>query len=267
MIILRQREFGKRSDSGDKKDKLINTSKNIAGLGGIAVGGKILDDVYKKGELSGRIKLYHGTKKEAAEKIKEEGLKTIHALDKDNITSIVGDEAKEKQLVYLAKKRRIAAGHALPHMMAGDKPGLIRVSIPYEEYKKMEKVANPEFGGAKNWQEYAKMIKEGTAPNSLDNLHAVEPDSAISKFAKKKWDSLSGTEGTSGSVNFKQDIGPEKIKGSKKFEKLSAKELKNYIKNSPKRFLKGVGKTTVGVGATAGGILKKKKKRKKDKEK
>ena len=265
MIILRQKLYSKKNDSRSKKDKLSTLSKNVAGAGGIVVGGKILDDVYRKGELSGRVKLYHGTKKSAAEKIKEEGLKTIHALDEDNITSVVGDAAKKERLIYLAKRRKIALGHAIPHMDSG--ADIIRVSIPYEEYKNIEKALNPELGGAKNWKEFAEMVKNEKAPNPFDNFHAIEADREINKFAKKKWDALSGAEGTSGSVNFKQDIHQKRIKGSKNFEKLSAKELKNYIKHNPKRFLKGAGKTIVGAGLISGGALLLSKKHKKSKEK
>jgi len=51
------------------------------------------------------------------------------------------------------------------------------------------------------------------------------------------------------------DIKPEHIKGSKKYIKHTFKEFKNFVKNNPGKFSKGLGKATAGTVLLAGGAL------------
>ena len=128
------------------------------------------------------------------------------------------------------------------------------MSIPYDEYKKMKKAkANPEMAGAKSANEYADLIREGKTPNSNDKMIAERYPGKVNQYAKKKWDNLSGAEGTSGTRIFEQDISPERIKGSKHYKRNSAKEISGYIKRNPKRFLKGVGKGAAATALVVGG--------------
>lgn len=75
MRILRIKIFSD-SKKQQKKENLF-PGQEVVGVGGIAAGGKLLDNVHKSGEISGRVHLYHGTSKIAGKKIKEEGLKKI----------------------------------------------------------------------------------------------------------------------------------------------------------------------------------------------
>lgn len=272
MRILRIKIFSD-SKKQQKKENLF-PGQEIVGVGGIAAGGKLLDNVHKSGEISGRVHLYHGTSKIAGKKIKEEGLKKSHALDEGTITRTAGITPRE--LVYTAKKRRVGLSHSVAAIMNNDTPELIRMSIPYDEYKKMKKSTdNPEMAGAKSAKEYAKLIKEGKTPNPNDEMVTRASESMgkkagekyIDHYARKKWDNLSGAEGTSGTRIFEQDINPERIKGSKHYKRNSAKEISGYIKRNPKRFLKGVGKGAAATALIVGGAkLTTAKKKKKDKK-
>ena len=274
MRILRIKSFSKKDKEKRNDSEKLFPGQKIVGVGGIAAGGKLLDNVHKSGEISGRVHLYHGTSGGAGERIKEEGLKKSHALDQNTITRNAGITPEE--LVYTAKKRRVGLGHSLAAIGDGDKPELIRMSIPYDEYKKMKRSTNnPEMAGAKSAKEYAKLIKEGKTPNSNDEMIKMIAENMGEKtgkryidfYSRNKWDNLSGAEGTSGTRIFEQDINPERIKGSKHYKKNSLKEVKEYIKKNPKRFIKGAGKSVAGAGLIIGGTaLATSKKKKEDKE-
>ena len=117
MRILRIKSFSKKDKKKRNDNEKLFPGQKIVGVGGIAAGGKLLDNVHKSGEISGRVHLYHGTSKEAAENIKKEGLKKSHAIGFDTITYEAG--IPQEELVFTAKKRRVAAGHALPHLVEG----------------------------------------------------------------------------------------------------------------------------------------------------
>ena len=256
MIILRSKNFSKKRNA-----------ERAGGVVAIGAGLHIANKVHKSGEISGRVRLYHGTSKEAKKKIQEEGLKAIHAFDKDNITRQAGIDPGNKPLVYTAKKRRIALGHAIPHGMQGKGAGVVKMSIPYDEYKKMKRsYDNPEMAGAKSAKEYAEKIKRGETPNLNDKM-INEVGADVDKYAKQKWDNLSGAKGTKGTRIFEQDIDTKRIKGSKDYVKNSVKEVFKYAKNNPKRFAKGVGKAAIAGGLIAGGtklLISKDKKKKND---
>ena len=242
MIILRNKNFSKKE-----------TAKKTGGVVAIGAGLHIADKVHKSGEVSGRVHLYHGTSKKAKKKIQEEGLKAIHAFDEDNITRQAGINPGNKPLVYTAKKRRIAIGHSIPHYLEGEGAGVVKISIPYDEYKKMKRsYDNPEMAGAKTAKEYAEKIKRGETPNPNDEL-IKDLGKDVDSYAKQKWDNLSGAKGTSGTRIFEQDIDTKRIKGSKNYVKNSVKEVLRYAKNNPKRFAKGVGKSAVSAGLIVGG--------------
>ena len=267
MIILRTFSKKKETEQKDNKEesKLVNAGKKAAGIGGVIGGAKILDDVYKEGEVSGRVHLYHGTSKKAAENIKKEGLKKSHAIGYNTITYEAG--IPQEELVFTAKKRRVAAGHALPHLVEGEGSKIIKLSIPYEEYKNMKKAANPEMAGAKSAKEYADLIREGKTPNGNDKMIAENYPGKVNQYAKRKWNNLSGAKGTNGTRIFEQDIDPSKIKGSKSYKKNSLKEVKEYIKKNPKRFIKGAGKSVAGAGLIIGGTALATSNKKKGKKK
>lgn len=117
---------------------------------------------------------------------------------------------------------------------------ILEVEIPHEEYKKM-KIANgnPELGGAKTYDEFLKNQYDG-----VDN-----------KYNRSLWKDLGGDK-NSNTRMIEGDIDSKFIKGGRGYKKLSVKELANYIKNNPKKFLRGSGKLIIGTGGVVlGGKL------------
>ena len=75
MKILRNKNFSSYKE--DRREEAKSIGKKAVGVGSVAAGAKLLDNVHKSGEVSGRVHLYHGTSKDAGKKIREEGLKKI----------------------------------------------------------------------------------------------------------------------------------------------------------------------------------------------
>lgn len=233
-----------KSDKDAKSKHKIPIESKIAGAALSGIGVKVLDDVHKKGELSGRVNLYHGTSAKAKKSILKEGLKASHSLDPDNLTNRnlrdLGIKDGRK-LVYTGKKRSPAYMMALNQKaLAGEDPAVVKMSIPYDEYKKMKRVYdNPEFGklSKSDW------VKKNSDGNFIND-----------QILKKYYDDFSGNKGTSGTRIFEQDIDTKRIKGSKDYVKNSGKEVIDYIKKHPGRFAKGATKTAVGVGTVGAGV-------------
>lgn len=257
----------KRKLFSQKKKESDNELKRAASIAGGAVATKeglnILDNVHQSGEVSGRVRLYHGTTKKNKKKILEEGLKGEKALTSDAITNQrISDVGKKfgKKIVYTGKKRAPAIDMMVSHAMNSETPSMVRMSIPYKEYRNMKSrrvYENPEFTIAHN----AK-TKGEFAENMKNNIFHPMTE----KEANKYYDKFSGAKGTSGTRIFEGDIESKYIKGGKGYQKNSIKEVGKYIKKNPKRFAKGLGKASLGAGLIAGGAAlaikgEKKKKR------
>ena len=101
---------------------------------------------------------------------------------------------------------------------------------------------NPEFRGTKDFEEFYKKA-------------SFRKDKKERRRLKKYYDEFSGAKGTKGTAIFEGDIDSKYIKGSKNYERNSLKQISKYIKNNPKRFMKGVGKTALGASLIGGGVL------------
>ena len=172
----------KKSKKKKNHEKNSSSLEKLAGIGTIVIGAKMLDSVHKNGEVSGRVKLYHGTNKKAKESILKEGLKGSYALDKDSITNRVMSNLGKKdgrKIVYTGRRRTPAYMMALNHKGLLDKdPAIVKMSIPYKEYKNMKRIYdNPEFKG-KSKEEWIKDNK----PNNWGEK----------QFFNKYWDSFQG---------------------------------------------------------------------------
>lgn len=241
MILLRRKLFS--SDSSDNRSGLVVGTVGVGSAGvGSALGAKILDNVHRNGEVSGRVRLYHGTSAKAKGSILKEGLKGSHALDPNNLTNskMAGLGRRDgRKLVYTGRRRRPAYIMAQEQkVMKGETPAVVKMSIPYDEYKGMKRVFdNPEFSrlSKEDWVDRYKSM--GISETKLKNYY----------------DNFSGNRGTSGTRIFEQDIDAKRIKGSKNYVKNSSKQVANYIKKHPGRFAKGAAKTALGTGLIAGG--------------
>lgn len=271
MIVIRKLYSSKneKNNIDSEADKPIKMGERavggLAGYGGL----KLIDDSYRKGEITGKVHMYHGTTKDAKKSILKEGIKGSKALDPNNLTNKkLGEIGKKdgRPLVYLGKKRYPSFIMALENYSHNKKPAMVNVSIPYNDIKKLKRVYdNPEFNkyNTKTEKEFIKFLED-------QYKYSNKSKKSIEKYAKKYWDRFSGAEGTSGTAIFEGDIDTKYIKGSKDYQKNSIKEVAKYAKEHPKRFMKGLGKTALGGTLLAGGALLatgKFKKNKKEKNK
>lgn len=245
--MLIRRLFSSRKKNDENRDKLIKATEIGAGVTSGILGARILDSVHRSGELSGKVHMYHGTSKKNKQSILEKGLKGSKALDPDNLTNrYLFDVGKEdgRHLIYVGKKRSPAIKMALQHLIRNKERGtVLNVNIPYEDLKNMKRVYdNPEFRGTKDFEEFYKKA-------------SFRKDKKERRRLKKYYDEFSGAKGTKGTAIFEGDIDSKYIKGSKNYERNSLKQISKYIKNNPKRFMKGVGKTALGASLIGGGVL------------
>lgn len=234
----------------------IDEAKLGSGLVGGVVGAHILKNSNKNGELSGRVKLYHGTNEKAKKAILKEGLRGDKALDPNNLTNTILDSLGKKdgrKLVYTAKRKEPAENMAnMNQSMGKGKAAMVEIEIPYDEYeskfKKRRVYDNPEFSkrGSRTKEEYIKNVLGDDDNKIIKHLKKEQ--------AKKYWDDFSGAKGTSGTRIFEGNIESKYIKGGKGYEKNSLGKIIKYAKNNPKRFAKGAGKAIIGTGLIAGGV-------------
>ena len=282
-MIFRRKFFtdkkGEKTDKeGNKKsNKLLRGAEIVGGIVAAKKGLDLFDSSYREGEITGRKKLYHGTSKKNKESILKEGLKGSKALDPDNLTNTqFFDLGKEdgRHLVYTSKKRGAATEMALNHLVRKrESPAVVNISIPYEEYNSLKRVYdNPEFTKGyrvSNKEEMKKFFRDRQTkykiepdPDNIDEIKKITkiPPKGLKKILLDKrsedyWEKYSGAKGTNTTRIFEGDIDPKYIKGSESYNKNSIKEVLRYAKKYPKRFLKGVGKTTLGAGLISGGAL------------
>ena len=210
------------------KEKSDSSAKTVAGVGLVAAGGKLIKDSNKEGEITGRVKLYHGTTKKNAKSIKENGFDSSKAKSKEAIIK------SDRNQIYLSKDKSLADRTGIGRELKGEgKAETLKVSLPYNELKTKQDFKNPEYANASSYEDYVKKTGD-------------------KRTSKKVYDRMSGNKG-SDTVILNDDISNKYIKGSNKYKKNSIKEVSKYAKENPKRFIKGAGKLATGVGAIAGG--------------
>lgn len=252
--------------------------KQMAGVGSVSGAGLLANKTKDKGYLSGRRTVYHTTEKKNVSSIKEHGLKpfgkndveagfTNRALAAQRQLGFINSDA-DKPAVYVGKDKSVIKGiiggkKAQSKDSFGQIPfeeqEILKAKIPYDKYKKMKTIENPELLGAKNAKEFGdkrveldRKIKENNKKNGYYRLKLNEPsEEQIRREAEAGYRKFLGPKKTK---VFTESISPEHIVGSKKYIKNSPKEVLNYIKHNPKRFAKGLGiYGLVGAGATVGG--------------
>lgn len=243
------------------KQSLKGMPKSLAGYSMATVGAGALNKVRREGMLDGLVRRYHNTDASNVESIKNSGIKKSKATDEAaNIltrmsTGLSGKEMEGK--VYLGKNRTIARGAGAQRYkmqnsgtwyIPSDEESLIKsfkdqktlkVNIPLDEYKKLNKTLNPELKGAKNVKEFSKVIKNraeglGLPPSKLRDYIAA--NSAFKQLSKNT-DTIT------------DDIASKFIKGSKDYNKQTISSIGKHIKNNPKIFAKGLGIAGAGLGA------------------
>jgi len=281
-------------ESEDNSEKLSGPQKAGLRLGAYGTGlAGALGIKNNLDKVTGIETRYHNTPGHVADQVLDQGILGKYATDPNNLTNrVLGDKAKKQGLdglVYLAKKKTTADQVGLNRVNHGielSKGRTLKVKIPYDEYLKLQRVANPELMGAKTADEYIRRLT--TDPSIIRKLkdhYSMLPENqkqqvkkfletgnfedlgklpkAIHKLLYKLNYKLVGK----GTDTIKGNISPEFIEGSKHFRKnMGRSNFLKYVKNHPGRFAKGVG--GVGLGAaglgTAGYLVKKSFDSKKD---
>lgn len=244
--------------------------------GGILVSGSGINMIKdNKSKLTGLENLYHSTDLDNVEAIKSEGIKAKFADDPHNLTNRVVDDvdaSKKTGKTYLGKKKSVSDGVGKARdMHLGGKSKTLNVNIPYEDYKKLKFVENPELRGAKNASEFGDKLLGKLKKEMGEEAYEAEMKSGrkikeglIKAIGKFQYDSLSDK----GTAVIEGDIDSKYIKGSKNYQKYGMKDWRKYVGNNKGRFTKGALGATAGVGLTAGGayIVHKGVKNKSDKK-
>ena len=212
---------------------------------GIA-GGKMLHHEYNSGNLTGRETLYHGSSDEAISKIHKQGLRPnqpgrqvsdevagLRPLNKDHVFAT---KVKEHAKMYAAQQRNINDGikfdkDLISNAKKTTKKGIAHINLPTWK-KPLKNAGNPEY-----------------------DLWLKRPDRKLITLIYPNMDKTMKTQlvDTVHVVKRKTGIPSAYIKGSDKYKPNSIKEIKNFVKSNPKRFLKGTGKAGLGLALAAGG--------------
>ena len=215
-------KIAKKKKEGEE-EKLI---KDLGAAGAATYGGLLAEKQYRRGNLTGREALFHGTDKDSAMKIRREGLKPQSVTKTTSgATSIVSKISpmyseellkRNKGLTFTAKKRSLAANYALQSTaLSGKAPGVVAISAPvWKDKGTFKKVPNPEI--------------------------SLNPNVSKKIF------------GTDTFVN-KGDIPTKYIKGSKDYKGITKKELKEFLSKNKKRAVKGYSKAAIGTALLAAG--------------
>jgi hypothetical protein len=268
MILLRQAFLKNKFYSDEDEERKEAIDNAVIGAGAAFTGGSLASRKVR-GRLTGKVVRYHNTEAENVKSILEEGLKVSKSNDPDSYTRRIlrhldGDKNLDNK-IYTAK-RRLDANEigATKEVHKGNKGALMEIIRPTKhktlklvfdydkDIKGSPKIENPELLGAKNWREYHER-----RPKGLLEFGQMAEDQSKAAFK-------SLGEGTH---IFDHDIDPSKIVGGKGYKRRTLKDIKNYIKNNPKRFAKGVIPVAIGTGVLATGVALKHKHNKDKKKK
>ena len=258
MKILRTKLFSEHKDiSSDGTER----SRKVKGLSGaaLAIGGTVALSTVKPSRLTGKVVRYHNTDLENVNKIMEEGLKTVHSEDPNNLTNLALKNKipadKKKGLIYTTKRKFIANGCGAQRSFLNGK------LLGHNRDKNVSRKILREWINPKHSKtltlvfDYDKDIK--------GSRHIENPEVLYNNKHSKLAKSVMLENGTH---IFDHDIDPSHIKGSKHFKKHTFEDFKRYVKNNPKRFGKEAAKVAAGTAAVVGGTTYAYKKLKKDKK-
>lgn len=241
---------------------------NILNTALILGGGSIIKNQIDKGNLTGRELVYHNTDKDNLDSIKDKGILKTKSYDKNNITHKgLKGSVKTKDmggLTYVGRNPIPALGVGLSSAVFHSKDSqnkyynhlfkainnrtTIEAKIPSW---KMETTTNPELMGTNNGNEYSDIIldrykkRTGKDPSALKRI-----ESRISAEIMHK------NLGPKNTHTLKESIKPFYIKDSPKYKRADKEEILDYIRNNPKRFIRGVGASSVGAGLIGLGLKK-----------
>lgn len=251
----------------EKIAKELETRQKI-GLGELAAvgtggGAWLAHNQYRGGHLTGRESFYHGTSPARAELIREQGLHPGKHVGSTQLVEEMNGHPRgglgSGKLVFMARDRftanqfidqamiaekggpealaahlrKGAAGMNVKGLLkrqfgiGSDTKGFVEANIPLWKEKNIKVVPNPE----------GEALKKNPMFKIMNRMSDADIDRVFEK-------SVLTVEG---------HIPAHHIIGGKGYQKNSLKEIGQFIKANPKRFLvEGVGKTAVGAGLAVG---------------
>lgn len=245
-------ETEKEASEKKNKNDVSADDKVLAGATATGSGAMLAKHTYDRGNLTGRETLYHNTRKQNVESIKQTGLKGSKALDPDLAFTpdVLQNISKDKlaNKVYFGRKKSVAEAVGLTarvHDMNNNKGNHQRETMKAKVPTwKMKEVDNPELLGAKNKSEFRKSFAKSQGFNEDSPLLNPQADKIYKMLGRK------------GTAVIEGDVAGKYFKGHKGYEKANLKEVGEFIKKNPKRFAKGMGQAVSGAALIgAGGKL------------
>lgn len=262
MLVVRNKLFATSSTLSEDTN---NANSNLA-ASGLAIGGGALLAGTKYNKLTGREVRYHVTSEKNIPSILQSGIKASYSTDPNNLTNrVLRDMPMDKKegLVYLGKSKRVARAVQRGRERVLRDPGKrLKLVFNYDDLKNLPTAANPELLGKTNPQDWfnTNMSNHGVKV-TYDQLNPMQRS-----IVKRQYNLLSPKD----THVIRGDISASNIVGGVGYKKRSFQDVKNYIKNNPKRFGKEALKVGLGGAAlgTAGYLMYKnyyKKKRENNK--
>jgi hypothetical protein len=192
--------------------------------------------------LDGMERVYHGTTKDNANAIRQQGIRadkagTGNSSLNANLARRIGEE-NVKGKVYATRNLLNAATYG--YQESGDLKniGLVKGKIPYRDLQsgKLKRVPNPELRGL-NRDEWVDTVK--------NEVLFAPPDNVL----KQNYKELDAPN----TLVIEGDLPTQYIKGSSNFKGQNLSGVADYIKNNPGRFSKGLGVAGLGVAGLGAG--------------
>lgn len=232
----------------DKLAAAANGGKNdepskAVGVAGVAGGGYAMHKA--KPLVTGRSTYYHGTGKDSADKIRRQGIRPgLETGERTAIREGAHPEAWRRK-AYAAKGKWKARLYALQAQQAGKGRGeVLKASIPEWKSERLRAQPNPEtVGGPKVMADRIK----------AKQLEAGVPQHIINSPRNERALRMAYRAQVAGGERAFDAIPAEYIKGSKKYQRLSLKEIGQYARARPGRFAGGAALGVLGAGAAIAG--------------
>lgn len=228
----------------NKDDKTREPSRLGSAMFGASVmqfGYNVAQSGNRMGWLDGRVKLYHNTSEENVTSILENGLlanKANGTTYTRNTLNVSDSNTDFDGKTYLATRPELAKGVGMQRSLAFDRNNPItgnkniKVSMPIDDYKALDKVRNPELFGAKNIFQH---VRNGYRKDGIAGAY-------VNTFA---YDSLARQTKT-----IAGDISTKHIVGSNNYVPNKTSDIIKHVKSRPGHVAGAIG--LIGIGGTIG---------------
>ena len=253
---------GEMKPGDDKRASMVVGGVGIAGTS-LGLANAIKQD-YHAGNITGRETFYHGTSRENLDKIRKEGL--LPNTSGRNVSGLVSDQlaSANKDLVFATKKKDKALKYGVTQQAIQDR-GLSstrdlidwRTNNAKEEIQKAVKskdTSNIAEIRIPTWKDGFKTVSNPEYGMIVEREKVLFPYQPHLRELRRQEHYRNYVEGVHVQKGPK-GIGAEYIKGSN-YKRTPIKEVVDFAKHDPKRFLKGISKPAAGLGLIGvGGYL------------